>query len=217
MEIGKRFHDQAQSVSCISGAAGLFRTSDLNDLHHEHNTVFQGEDLQRTIIHLRHNRRIVFANEPVWTVAPGDWWEWVRQRLFGWYPGFIQQLPNMVRLLFARGHGWRLRYEMAYNIYTVLSDLLKVFSLVVLAITPGVRWWLLVVYLLYLAFELYSWWVVRVPGTRSRAPVAVLLVYPIYGALNTVLRTLSLPVWLYLRFATGVMRPRRTAADRVPA
>jgi len=106
---------------------------------------------------------------------------------------------------------------MAYNIYTVLSDWLKVGSLVVLAMTPGLRWWLLVVYLLYLAFELYSWWVVRIPGSRARAPLAVLLVYPVYGAVNTVLRTLSLVVWVYLRFVSGVMRPRRTAADRVPA
>jgi len=217
MEIGKRFHDASQSVSCISGAAGLFRTEDLNALHHEHSTVFQGEDLQRTIIHLLHGRRIVFANEPVWTVAPGNWREWLRQRLVGWYPGFIHQLPNMVRLLLAPAHGVRLRYEMAYNIYTVLFDWLKVLSLVVLAATPGLRWWLLVVYLLYLAFELYSWWVVRIPGTRARAPVSVLLFYPIYGALNTVLRTLSLAVWFYLRFVSGVMRPRRTPADRVPA
>jgi len=217
MEIGKRFHDATQSVSCISGAAGLFRTSDLNDLHHEHNTVFQGEDLQRTIIHLLHGRRIVWANEPVWTVAPGTWAQWFRQRALGWYPGFIQQLPNMVRLLFSRGQGWRLRYEMAYNVYTVLFDWLKVASLVVLAITPGIRWWMLVVYLLYLAFELYSWWVVRIPGTRSRAPLTVLLVYPIYGALNTVLRMTSLGVWAYLRFVTGAMRPRRDERDRVPA
>jgi cellulose synthase/poly-beta-1,6-N-acetylglucosamine synthase-like glycosyltransferase len=179
--------------------------------------VFQGEDLQRTIIHLLHGRRIVFANEPVWTVAPANWRQWLRQRLIGWYPGFIDQLPNMVRLLVSPGHGLRLRYEMVYNIYTVLFDWLKVVSLVVLAMTPGLRWWLLVVYLLYLAFELYSWWVVRIPGSRARAPLTVLLVYPVYGALNTALRTLSLVVWVYLRFVSGVMRPRRTAADRVPA
>src|SRR5262249_16309824 len=166
---------------------------------------------------LLHGRRIVFANEPVWTVAPRNWREWFIQRLVGWYPGFIDQLPNMLRLLVASGHGIRLRYEMAYNIYTVLFDWLKAVSLVVLALTPALRWWLLVIYLLYLAFELYSWWVVRIPGSRARAPVSVLLVYPIYGPLNTVLRTLSLAVWLYLRFATGVMRPKRNAADRVPA
>ncbi len=217
MEIGKRFHDMTQSVSCISGAAGLFRTADLNALHHQHSTVFQGEDLQRTIIHLLHGKRIVFANEPVWTVVPHDWGQWFKQRMLGWYPGFYHQFPNMLRLMFARGTGWRLRYEMAYNVYTVLSDPLKVWSLGVLLFTPGLRGWLLVVYLLYLAFELYSWWVVRVPGSRSRAPLAVLLFYPLYGAINTLLRTLSLPVWLWLRFVTGTMRPRRDERDRVPA
>ncbi len=217
MEIGKRFHDLTQSVSCISGAAGLFRTADLNALHHQHSTVFQGEDLQRTIIHLLHGKRIVFANEPVWTVVPHRWGQWFKQRMLGWYPGFYHQFPNMLRLMFARGKGWRLRYEMAYNTYTVLSDPFKVWSLGVLALTPGLRVWLLLVYLLYLAFELYSWWVVRVPGSRARAPLAVLFFYPIYGAINTVLRTLSLAVWIWLRFVTGSMRPRRDERDRVPA
>lgn len=217
MEIGKRFHDVAQSVSCVSGAAGLFRTEDLNAFHHEHTTVFQGEDLQRTIIHLLHGRRIVFANEPVWTVAPWTWRQWFRQRLLGWYPGFYHQFGNMLRLMVATGHGWRLRYEMAYNTYTVISDPFKVWSLGVLALTPGLRPWLLVVYCLYLAFELYSWWVVRVPGTRRRAPVGVLFFYPVYGALNTVLRTASLFVWLYLRFVSRAMRPRKGERDRVAA
>jgi len=217
MEIGKRFHDSAQSVSCISGAAGLFHTRDLDTLHHEHTTVFQGEDLQRTIIHLLHRKRIVFANEPVWTVAPRNWGEWFRQRALNWYPGFYHQFANMVRLMFARTSGWRLRYEMAYNVYTMLSDPLKTWSMAVLLFTPALRWWALVVYLLYLAFELYSWWVVRVPGSRRRAPLSVLFAYPLYGALNTVLRTFSLLVWIYLRFVSGAMRPRRSALDRVPA
>ncbi len=217
MEVGKRFQDFAQSVSCVSGAAGLFRTSDLNELHHDHTTVFQGEDLQRTIIHLLHGKRIVFANEPVWTVVPHDWGQWFKQRMLGWYPGFYHQFPNMLRLMFARGQGWRLRYEMAYNTYTVLSDPLKLWSLGVLLVTPGLRAWLLVVYLLYLAFELYSWWVVRIPGSRARAPLFVLLVYPLYGALNTILRSLSLFVWAWLRFVTGSMRAKRDERDRVAA
>jgi glycosyltransferase involved in cell wall biosynthesis len=217
MEIGKRFHDVAQSVSCISGAAGLFRTADLNDLHHQHTTVFQGEDLQRTIIHLLNHKRIVFANEPVWTVAPHNWGQWFKQRMLGWYPGFYHQLANMLRLMFARGSGWRLRYEMAYNIYTMISDPLKTWSMGVILLTPGLRWWALVVYLLYLAFELYSWWVVRVPGSRRHAPLRVLFFYPLYGALNTALRTLSLLVWFWMRYVSGRMKPRRSMADRVPA
>ena len=215
MEIGKRFHDVTQSVSCISGAAGLFRTRDLDDLHHAHNTVFQGEDLQRTIIHLLHGRRIVFANEPVWTVAPGSWAQWLRQRLLGWYPGLYHQLANFIRLTFKPGASWRLRYEMLYNLYTAISDPLKTWSIVVLALTPGLRGWLIVLYLTYLAFELYPYWIVRVPGTNRRAPLFVLLTYPVYGAINTVLRTVAVLCWAWFRYVTGSMRPRRGPKDRI--
>ena len=215
MEIGKRFHDVTQSVSCVSGAAGLFRTADLNALHHEHTGVFQGEDLQRTIIHLLNKRRIVFANEPVWTVAPATLGSWFRQRMFGWYPGMYHQLFNFIRLMLRPGASWRLRYEMAYNLYTVVSDPLKTSSIIMISITPGLRWWGLVIYLIYLAFEIYPWMVVRVPGGRKRAPFAVLLLYPIYGAINTVLRTLSVVVWFWFRYVTRTMRPRRGPKDRL--
>lgn len=216
MEIGKRFHDASHSVSCVSGAIGLFRTESLHRYHHEHTGAFQGEDLQRTIIHLLHHGRIVFANQPVWTVAPSSVRDWLRQRLFGWYPGLYHQLVNFVRLLFSRGAPWRLRYEMAYNLYTVVSDPLKVWSMVVIALTPGLRWWGLVLYLVYLAFELYPWTVVHVPGRRRRAPVLVLLAYPIYGAVNTVLRLLAVFTWFWFRYVTGSMRPRRGPEDRIP-
>jgi hypothetical protein len=56
---------------------------------------------------------------------------------------------------------------------------------------------------------------VRIPGDRRRSPWYVLLVFPVYGAVNTVLRTLALPVWLWLRFVTGTMRPRRGPKDRI--
>jgi cellulose synthase/poly-beta-1,6-N-acetylglucosamine synthase-like glycosyltransferase len=215
MEIGKRFHDVTHSVSCVSGAVGLFRTADLHEYHHHHTGVFQGEDLQRTIIHLLNRKRIVFANEPAWTVAPNRLGSWLRQRLFGWYPGLIHQIGNFIRLMVRPGVSWRLRYEMAYNLYTVVSDPLKTWSIVLIAATPGLRWWGVVVYLTYLAFETYPWWVVRVPGSRRRAPFAILLLYPIYGAINTVLRTLAWLPWLWFRFVSGSMRARRGPRDRI--
>lgn len=215
MEIGKRFHDVTQSVSCVSGAVGLFRTEHLNRWHHQHTGVFQGEDLQRTIVHLLNRSRIVFANEPVWTVAPSTVRQWLQQRLTGWYPGLYHQLANFIRLLVRKGVSWRLRYEMAYNLYTVVSDPLKTWSIVVIAITPELRWWGLVIYLCYLLFELYPYFVVRVPVVNRRAPVAVLFFYPIYGAINTLLRTLSVLVWFWFRFVTRSMRPRRGPKDRI--
>ena len=215
MEIGKRFHDVTESVSCISGAVGLFRTGDLDRLHHRHTGVFQAEDLQRTMIHLLDRGRIVFANEPVWTVAPSTWAGWFTQRLAGWYPGLYHQMANFVRLTLRRGVSWRLRYEMLYNLYTTVSDPLKTWSIAIIAFTPGLRWWGLVVYLTYLAFEVYPYWVVRNPGEGRRTPIGVLLLYPIYGALNTVLRTASLATWFWFRYVTGSMRPRRGPGDRI--
>jgi hypothetical protein len=215
MEIGKRFHDVTHSVSCVSGAVGLFRTDDLDQLHHRHTGVFQAEDLQRTIIHLLDRDRIVFANEPVWTVAPSTAGQWLRQRLTGWYPGLYHQVANFLRLLFQRGASWRLRYEMAYNLYMIVSDPLKTWSIVVILMTPALRWWGLVIYLTYLAFELYPWWMVRIPGSGRRAPLPVLLVYPLYGAVNTLLRTASVLTWFWFRYVTGSMRPRRGPEDRI--
>ena len=167
------------------------------------------------MIHLLHGKRVVFANEPVWTVAPSRLGAWVRQRLLGWYPGIYHQLANFFRLMFRRGTSWRLRYEMAYNVYMVVSDPLKTWSMIAIAITPGLRWWALVIYFTYLAFEMYPYGVVRIPGSRRRAPILVLLLYPVYGAVNTVLRTASLLTWFWLRYVTGAMRPRRGARDRI--
>jgi cellulose synthase/poly-beta-1,6-N-acetylglucosamine synthase-like glycosyltransferase len=215
MEIGKRFLDGTHSVACVSGAVGLFRTADLQELHHAHTGVFQGEDLQRTLLHLLNGRRVVFANEPVWTVAPSRVGAWVRQRLHGWYPGLYHQLFNLTRLLFLGGVEWRLRYEMLYNLYTFVSDPLKIWSIVALLVTPGLRIWAPALYLTYLMFEIYPWWVIRLPGSGRRAPVGVLLAYPLYGAVNTVLRALALLSWFWMRWVTRTMCPRRGPEDRI--
>jgi hypothetical protein len=97
----------------------------------------------------------------------------------------------------------------------VVSDPVKTWSIVAIAAIPGLRWWGVVIYLLYLAFEIYPWLVVRVPGESRRAPLLVLLIYPLYGALNTLLRTAALPIWFWLRYVTGSMRPRRGPEDRI--
>lgn len=215
MEIGKRFHDGTESVSCISGAIGLYKTELLHRFHHDHTGAFPGEDLQRTMIHLLNDGRVVFANEPVWTLAPSRVGTWLRQRVMGWYPGLYHQFVNFVRLTFRRGSSWRLRYEMVYNLYTMISDPVKTWSMFLIVITPELRWWAVVIYLAYLIFEFYPYAVIRSPGSRMRAPLGVVLFYPLYGALNTVLRTAALFTWFWMRFVSGAMRPRRGAADRI--
>ena len=55
----------------------------------------------------------------------------------------------------------------------------------------------------------------RLPGSNRRAPIGVLLAYPLYGAVNTVLRTAAFFSWLWFRFITRSMRPRRGPEDRI--
>jgi cellulose synthase/poly-beta-1,6-N-acetylglucosamine synthase-like glycosyltransferase len=167
------------------------------------------------MIHLLNGKRVVFADQPAWTVAPATWRQWLRQRLWGWYPGLYHQIRNFLTLLVRRNAPWRLRYEVVYNLYTFVSDPLKTWSIIVLAITPGLRIWLLVIYFAYLVFEIYPYAAVKVPGEKGRAPIGVLLFYPIYGGINTVLRTLSGLTWFWMRFITGEMRPRRGPKDRI--
>ena len=45
----------------------------------------------------------------------------------------------------------------------------------------------------------------------------MLLFYPLYGALNTILRTFAVLTWFWLRYVKSDMKPRRGPVDRVAA
>ncbi len=214
MEIGKRFEDVTLSVSCISGAAGLFLTERLHKYHHDHSNVFAGEDLERTLKDLLRGGEVAFANENVWTLAPDNILELTRQRLFNWGPGFYRNVSNFFWILFSKDQPKRLKFEMAYNIYVVFSDPIKVYSLFVLLLQ--LNWqYLLAVYLTYLSIEIYPFIVVekKLPIWRYYFPA--LLVYPIYGFYNTLLRFLSIFIWLWGRFVSKTMRPKGRPDDRI--
>lgn len=214
MEIGKRFQDGTLSVSCVSGGVGLFLTSRLNAMHHLHSTVFQGEDLERTLIELLKGGKIAFVNQNVWTFAPDNWWDLTRQRLFNWYPGFYRNIDHFFKILFDRKLPIRLKGEMLYNIFVILTDPLRVYSFFALIFFK--QWeMLLFIYLFYLAIEIYPFIVVEkyLPVMRYYFPA--LIAYPVYGIYNTILRSLALLVWLWNRFVTKRMKPKGHPGDRV--
>src|SRR3989337_1235861 len=214
MEIGKRFQDGALSVSCISGAVGLFLTSRLNSFHHLHSTVFQGEDLERTLIDLLKGGKVAFVNQNVWTFAPDNWLSLTKQRLCNWYPGFYRNIDHFFHILFDKQLPLRLKGEMFYNIFVILTDPLRIYSFFALFIYK--QWaMLLFVYLFYLAIEIYPFIVVEKYLPVARYYMPALIAYPIYGIYNTLLRSLALFVWLYNRFITKRMRPKGRPGDRI--
>jgi len=211
MEIGRRFQDATASISCISGAIGLFKKERLQGFHHKHTGVFQGEDLQRTIIELLNGGSVVFADEPVWTVVPDKIVDLARQRLTGWYPAHYHMFFSYLRLLFLPSSPWRLRHEMAYNIFVVLTEPLRILSLG-LIIYHRLWFELGLLYLLYLLLELLPFTVIQRDFNTGK-PLLVLLLYPLFGFVNAVLRVIAWFVWVWKRFVTGEMR-RKTEKDR---
>ena len=211
MEIGRRFQDATASISCISGAIGLFKRERLQNFHHKHTGVFQGEDLQRTIIELLNDGNVVFADEPVWTVVPDKMADLARQRLTGWYPAHYHMFASYWRLLFRRPAPWRLRHEMAYNIFVVLSEPFRFWSL---ALIFWHQLWteLGLLYVLYLLLETYPFVVIEREFDTGKK-WAVWLLYPAFGLSNAVLRVIAGFVWAWKRFVTGEMR-RKTEKDR---
>ena len=211
MEIGRRFQDGTASISCVSGAIGLFKKERLQEFHHKHTGVFQGEDLQRTIIELLNEGDVVFVDETVWTVVPDRVGALARQRMLYWYPAHYHLFFSYLKLLFGRPSPWRLRYEMLYNVFVVVTDPFRFWSLVMLFY---LRQWgaMGLIYALYLALEIYPFVIIQ-KKVDSGYKYLVLALYPVFGLGNAALRTLSWFVWAYKRFVTGEMR-RKTEKDR---
>ena len=211
MEIGRRFQDGTASISCVSGAIGLFKKERLQAFHHKHTGVFQGEDLQRTIIELLNEGNVVFVDETVWTVVPDRVGALARQRILYWYPAHYHLFFSYVRLLFGRLSRWRLRYEMLYNVFVVVTDPFRFWSLLMLFYLK--QWEALgLIYMLYLLLELYPFFIIQ-KKVNSGYKYLVLVLYPVFGLGNAALRTLSWFVWAYKRFITGEMR-RKSEKDR---
>ena len=217
MEIGRRFLDGTASISCISGAVGLFHTKRLIDLHHHHSGAFEGEDFQRTILEHLYGGNVAFVEQTAWTAAPDNFRGLFRQRLWYWYPAHYHMFLNYLKLMIKPRTPGRLRAEMAYNMVVVLGEPLRFWSLVMLAYHQVWEAFALI-YGLYFALEIYPFVTIqRQMDTGKR--LAVLFVYPVYNMCVLVLRVLAVFVWLWKRFVSKEMKPK-TAKDRkwwVPA
>ena len=201
MEIERRFQDGTASISCISGAIGLFKKERLQAFHHKHTGVFQGEDLQRTIIELLNDGNVVFVDEPVWTVVPDDMTGFARQRMVKWYPAHYHMFFSYLTLIFKRGSPWRLRYEMAYNVFVVLTEPFRAWSLAMIAYL-GLWLDLGLIYVLYLLLEMYPFVTIQ-RKINSGYKYLVLLLYPVFGLSNVMMRVLTFAAWIYKRFICG--------------
>ncbi len=196
MQIGRRAQDRVESVHCVSGAAGLYQTERLRKLSEFHTEIFTSEDLERTLIELVADGRVVFVNERVKTEVPKSARELVNQRVKKWWPGLYRNIPLFLAILFKKKTPLRLRGEMLYQILNLTLDPFKFISLVGAAASG--RWRiLLLIYCAYLSMEVIA----RLRLGRSVKEYCLLLAaYPFYNLFQLALRLLAFPLFVWRRY-----------------
>lgn len=197
MQIGRKAADKIESVHCVSGAAGLFRTERLLKLGKYHSNIFPGEDLERTLIELAADGKVVFSDQIIETDVPKTIKKLFRQRTLGWWPGLWRNVPLFFKILFKKNIPVKLRFEMAYQLFSLISDPLKIFSLFSLIVQKN--WAVLaLVFGIYLTLEtlVYS----RMRKDNLGQSLIVLLIYPLYNLFQMFCRVAALAVFIWRRW-----------------
>jgi len=177
MLIGRQSQNRTMSVSCISGAAGVFITERMKKLAPLHSGNFSGEDLQRTLIELLNDGNIVFSNSIVYTDVPQSFASLSRQRIVGWWPGLYHCFPLSLRIFFFRKSPIILRYEVLYDIFAIITDPLKIFFFTMLLL-HGHWSYIAVLYLVYLLMEMLILFFIRNQFITPFGKFILVLLYP---------------------------------------
>lgn len=195
MMIIRKFESKSACVHCISGAAGVFKTQRVKELARFHSEIFQGEDLERSLIELIAHGKIIFQASEIKTQVPDTFFKLIKQRTFGWWPGLWRNLGYFAKLLFHEESPWRLRVEMFYELASLLTDPLKILSLTILIIN-GQWLFLLALYLLYIGFETTTFFFLKKDLTL-KYQLPIILVSPLYSLLQIFLRLAALGVCIW--------------------
>lgn len=195
MHIGRKFADKVKSITCISGAIGLFHTKRLIEFTAQHSGIFPGEDLERTLIELLNDGKVVYSNQKILTYVPETFWQLTKQRVMGWWPGLWHKIPLFIKILTRRKTNTILRFEALYTLFALFTDVFKLISFWMIAI------WnihsVIIIYTVYLFFEILVAYRIRKQQPIEKTTV---LLYPIYAMLQIHYRVAALFVWIWNRF-----------------
>ncbi|MBP9686382.1 MAG: glycosyltransferase family 2 protein [Candidatus Doudnabacteria bacterium] len=197
MDLSKPHQNWSKTVQNVSGAVGVFHTTELTRQLDTHSGEFSGEDLQRTLlIHASaHTQGVVISDAVVFTEVPDSFRSLWKQRVLGWNPGMYANFGLYIKVLFAKHTPWLLRVDAFYN--TVLVSGLDIFRLLLFPVVIFYPVVALLFYILYLLLELLPY----VALGKTRGPLWVIFITPIYGMINFVARAAAAFVFTYRRLA----------------
>jgi cellulose synthase/poly-beta-1,6-N-acetylglucosamine synthase-like glycosyltransferase len=206
MLIGKQSQNRTMSVSCISGAAGIFITERIKKLAPLHSGNFSGEDLQRTLIELLNDGNIVFSNSIVYTDVPETFKSLSKQRIVGWWVGLYHCFPLSLKIFFFRKSPAILRYGVLYDTFAMITDPFKIWFFVMLLVN-GAWSYIGFLYLVYLVMEMILVFFIRDQFETQVGKFLLVLLYPIYSFVQMLYRMTSFFRYLYHRLITKNIKP----------
>lgn len=194
MYLSKSLRAGSASVGNVSGAIGLYHTSDIQMQSDYHSGFFGGEDQERTTLTylFGKGKGITFTDSLVLTEAPHTWTQLWKQRAVkfggGWGAAHLNLLILYLRLLVSRRAKFALKFEKGYLVFITLTDPLRLVLFPIMLVDPlG----FFIVYAMYVCLEIILWiWTKRVDSF-----VTVLLA-PLYGIFNTLGRFVAFPFWV---------------------
>lgn len=198
MELGRRFQDITSSVSCISGAAGLFQTERLRELTNLHSNNWDGEDFERTLIELDRDGKVSYVPELVETEVPKRFVKLIKQRITGWWPGLWRNIPIMLKLMMKPSSHFLFKIDLFYQLFSLFTDIFKIITLFTVIYNKCFIV-LLTMYFLYLILDVLSY--KKIGGNYLEYPKTTLALYPIYNVAQMLMRVAGLFVLIkkYLR------------------
>jgi len=202
-QIGKRFNNPTKSIHCISGAIGLFKTDRLIELSKKHSTIFPGEDLERTLHELASDGLVIFSDSTVYTDVPETFRQLTRQRIIGWWPGLWRNLWLFGKIVIRRKKPIRLRYELIYEIFALVTNPLKIISLVGLIIIG--QWPLLLfIFAIYMLLEIFVFFKIRsLIGKYMGMEAIIIGLFPFYALYQMFCVSLAFFIFVYKKFFTN--------------
>lgn len=197
MMLGRRLLSKSKSVNCISGAAGLYKTERLKEFGIEHSGKFPGEDLERTLIELDKEGKVMFSDEVVYTDVPKSIKKLSKQRILGWWPGLYRNFFSFFRLFFKKNSSLGLRAQLGYSIFSNITDPLKFVSLIMMFIYGS---WvqLLSLYGFYLIFDSLVYTRMRkIKAINKDYPLETIFLAPFYSLYQLFTRVFALVLFIF--------------------
>lgn len=190
MQVGKNMRAAAGAIGNVSGAIGLYHTSDLLKQIKKHSGQFAGEDEQRTLLaHLDgEGKGITYTDSLVLTLAPDSYRSLFKQRAFSWSLSVPELFVMYWRVLLSHRFHYLLKGEKAYLIYIYLTDPLRMLFCWTLFLRPS---HMLVAYGFYFALNVLIWF-----RTGCRDTFRSVVFSPVYAMGLTVSRFVGHFYWL---------------------